>query len=126
VGIFLGSTWTASRPLLTSLAPKEVLGQFFGLYSLSGKTAAILGPIIWGIVVIYFRADKIIVQNVISFLKNLGVTFSDQVILTIQYRFAVGVLALMMIVGLIIFLKVPDRTSPSFSPSPLGGKGDGE
>jgi MFS-type transporter involved in bile tolerance (Atg22 family) len=108
VGIFLGSTWTASRPLLTSLAPKEVLGQFFGLYSLSGKVAAILGPIIWGIVVLYFKADKVIVQNVISFMRNLGVTFTDQVILTIQYRFAVGTLVVMMILGLIIFLKVPD------------------
>ncbi|MFQ6032910.1 MAG: MFS transporter, partial [Candidatus Zixiibacteriota bacterium] len=97
VGIFLGSTWTASRPLLTSLAPKEVLGQFFGLYSLSGKVAAILGPVIWGFVILYFKADKVIVQNVISFLKSVGVTFTDQVILTIQYRFAVGVLILMMI-----------------------------
>lgn len=109
VGIFLGSTWTASRPLLTSLAPKEVLGQFFGLYSLSGKAAAILGPILWGAVILYFKADNIIVQNVISFFKNLGVTFSDQVISTIQYRFAVGALLLMVILGLVIFLKVPDR-----------------
>jgi UMF1 family MFS transporter len=125
VGIFLGSTWTASRPLLTSLAPKEVLGQFFGLYSLSGKAAAILGPIIWGFVILYFKADKLIVQNVISFLRNLGLTFTDQVILSIQYRFAVGALVLMMIVGLIIFIKVPDRTSPPFSPSPLSGTGNG-
>jgi UMF1 family MFS transporter len=109
VGVFLGSTWTASRPLLTSLAPKEVLGQFFGLYSLSGKAAAILGPIIWGFVTFYFKADKVLVQNVISFLRSLGVVFSDQVILTIQYRFAVGFLVLMMILGLIIFIKVPDR-----------------
>jgi UMF1 family MFS transporter len=125
VGIFLGSTWTASRPLLTSLAPKEVLGQFFGLYSLSGKAAAILGPILWGGMTLYFKADKVIVQNVISFLRNLGVTFTDQVISTIQYRFAVGALVLMMILGLIIFIKVPDRTSPPFSPSPLCGEGDG-
>jgi UMF1 family MFS transporter len=118
VGIFLGSTWTASRPLLTSLAPKEVLGQFFGLYSLSGKAAAILGPIIWGFVILYFKADKVIVQNVISFLRNFGVVFSDQVILTIQYRFAVGALVLMMILGLIIFIKVPDRFKKSSEMSP--------
>jgi UMF1 family MFS transporter len=109
VGIFLGSTWTSSRPLLTSLAPKEVLGQFFGLYSLSGKVAAILGPVIWGFVILYFKADNVIVQNVISLLGSLGVIFTDQVILTIQYRFAVGALVLMMIAGLIVFVKVPDR-----------------
>ncbi len=109
VGILLGSTWTASRPLLTSLAPKEILGQFFGLYSLSGKAAAILGPVIWGLVILYFKADTAMVQNVISFLGNLGLVFNGQVIGTIQYRFAVGALVLMMIAGLIIFVKVPDR-----------------
>jgi UMF1 family MFS transporter len=109
IGIFLGSTWTASRPLLTNLAPKEVLGQFFGLYSLSGKAAAILGPILWGTVILYFKANNVIVQNVISFFENLGITFSDQVILTIQYRFAVGALLIMVILGLVIFIKVPDR-----------------
>ncbi len=114
VGVFLGSTWTASRPLLTSLAPKEVLGQFFGLYSLSGKAAAILGPIIWGFVILYFKADKVLVQKVISLLRNLGVAFTDQVIMTVQYRFAVGSLVLMMILGLIIFLKVPDRFKKAF------------
>ncbi len=109
IGIFLGSTWTASRPLLTSLAPREVLGQFFGLYSLSGKAAAILGPVIWGFVILYFKADKMIVQNIISFLRSLGVIFTDQVISTVQYRFAVASLVLMMILGLIVFVKVPDK-----------------
>jgi UMF1 family MFS transporter len=109
VGIFLGSTWTASRPLLTSLAPREVLGQFFGLYSLSGKAAAILGPIVWGLVILYLKSDTAIVQRVISFLEELGVTFTGHVILTIQYRFALGALVLMMITGFIIFVKVPDR-----------------
>jgi len=51
VGIFLGGAWTAARPLLIELSPKENIGRFFGLYSLSGKTAAILGPIFWGIAV---------------------------------------------------------------------------
>jgi UMF1 family MFS transporter len=109
IGICLGSTWTASRPLLTSLVPRQNLGQFFGLYSLSGKVAAILGPILWGAAVLYFKADNPVVKDIISFLRNLGMDFSPQVILTIEYRFAISILILMMILGLFILLRVPDR-----------------
>ena len=109
IGICLGSTWTASRPLLTGLVPKETLGQFFGLYALSGKVAAVAGPLLWGGAALYLKADNPIVQNMVSLLKGFGFTFSHQVVLTIQYRFAVGILILMMVVGLIILLKVPDR-----------------
>lgn len=51
VGILLGGVWTSTRPLLIELSPRENIGRFFGLYSLSGKTAAIIGPLIWGSVV---------------------------------------------------------------------------
>jgi UMF1 family MFS transporter len=109
IGICLGSTWTASRPLLTSLVPRENLGQFFGLYSLSGKVAAVLGPLLWGAVVLYFKADNPMVMKAISLLKNLGMDLSPQVIITIEYRFAISILIFMMILGLFILLRVPDR-----------------
>ncbi len=109
IGICLGSTWTSSRPLLTGLVSKDTLGQFFGLYALSGKVAAVVGPLLWGAAVLYFKADNPIVQNVGSLLESFGVTLSPQVISTIQYRFAVGILILMMVIGFVILLKVPDR-----------------
>jgi UMF1 family MFS transporter len=52
VGIFLGATWTAARPFYTSLVPPDELGEYFGLYALSGKAAAIIGPLVWGVVVL--------------------------------------------------------------------------
>lgn len=109
IGICLGSTWTASRPLLAGLVPKEMLGQFFGLYSLSGKVAAVIGPLLWGLVVLYFKADNPVVRKMILLLSNFGLTLSSQVISSVQYRFAVAILVLMMIIGLIILLKVPER-----------------
>jgi UMF1 family MFS transporter len=109
IGICLGSTWTASRPLLAGLVPPETLGQFFGLYALSGKVAAVMGPILWGAAVLYFKADNLLAGSLISFLKSVGVAVSHDVTSTIQYRFAVGILVLMMASGLIILLKVPDR-----------------
>jgi MFS-type transporter involved in bile tolerance (Atg22 family) len=109
IGICLGSTWTASRPLLAGLVPKETLGQFFGLYSLSGKVAAVIGPLLWGLVVLYFKADNPVVGKLILLFSSFGLTFSSQVIASIQYRFAVAILVLMMMIGLVILLKVPDR-----------------
>jgi UMF1 family MFS transporter len=113
IGIFLGSTWTASRPLLTSLVPKEMVGEFFGLYSLSGRAAAIIGPLLWGGTVLYFKKDNFLVRKVLSSLESAGMSFSPEVLDTIQYRFAVGVLILMMVLGLIMFVKVPDKFKKS-------------
>jgi MFS transporter, UMF1 family len=109
IGIFLGSTWTSARPLLTSLAPEDTLGQFFGLYALSGRAAAITGPVVWGGIVLLFRQDNPIVELVVSFLNKLGISLSSSTLATIQYRFAVGTLAFLMLVGLVILIKVPDK-----------------
>jgi UMF1 family MFS transporter len=48
VGVCLGGTWTSARPLLVRLVPEEELAEFFGLYAMSGKAAAIVGPLVWG------------------------------------------------------------------------------
>jgi len=109
IGIFLGSTWTSARPLLISLAPKEMLGEYFGLYSLSGRAAAIIGPLLWGGSVLYFKKENFLVQKILSLLGFLKIDFSDDVLNTIQYRFGIGVLILLMLIGLLIFIKVPDR-----------------
>lgn len=50
IGIAMGGTWTASRALLAGLAPADRQAEFFGLYSLAGKLAAIVGPMVWGII----------------------------------------------------------------------------
>ena len=94
IGIFLGSTWTTARPLLVTLVPREMLGKFFGLYSFSGKAAAIVGPLIWGLVVFYFRAFDVL-----------------------KYKFAVGSLLVLICVGLVILWGVPQagREEPALS-----------
>lgn len=50
-GIALGGTWTADRPLMLQLAPPRFLGQFYGLYAMVGRFAAIVGPLIWSLIV---------------------------------------------------------------------------
>ena len=49
-GIALGGTWTADRPYMLVLAPPERLGEFYGLYSLVGRFAAVVGPALWALV----------------------------------------------------------------------------
>lgn len=87
VGALMGSTWTASRPLLITLVPREQMGEFFGLYALSGKVAAVVGPLIWSSVTYIFR--------------HYGDHF--------KYKAAIAALAVNMLIGWIVLWKVPDK-----------------
>lgn len=46
-GVGLAGVWSSSRVLLTALTPVEKAGEFWGLYSLSGRTASVLGDATW-------------------------------------------------------------------------------
>ncbi len=48
IGIFIGPAQSASRTMMARLAPAEARGELFGLYALSGKATAFLGPAIVG------------------------------------------------------------------------------
>jgi len=85
-GIALGGVWTVERPLLINLVrDNEKLAGYFGLFALTGRMAAVIGPIIWGLTVLLFGP--------------LG---------AVKYRFAVGSVLIMMIAGFFILRKVPD------------------
>ena len=50
-GFALGGIWASDRPLMVGLAPPQYLGQFYGLYALAGRFAALFGPLIWALIV---------------------------------------------------------------------------
>jgi UMF1 family MFS transporter len=50
IGIGIAGLWSADRPLMARLAPPRYYGQFFGLYAMVGRFAAVLGPLTWGLV----------------------------------------------------------------------------
>ena len=106
VGILLGGLWTTSRPLLAELVPQEELGRFFGLFSLSGRAAAIVGPLIWTTVVYFFNPQRPMGQLVIDV---LNIEEADQAAL--PYKIGILTLVAMMLVGLYIFRKVPTTES---------------
>jgi len=49
-GIALGGTWTADRPFLLRLTPADKVGEFYGLYGMVGRFAAVTGPLLWALV----------------------------------------------------------------------------
>lgn len=49
-GIALGGTWAADRPYMLLLSPPRYVGEFYGLYSLVGRFAAVIGPALWAFI----------------------------------------------------------------------------
>jgi len=49
-GIALGGTWAADRPLMLVLSPPAKIGEFYGLYSMIGRFAAVIGPMFWAFI----------------------------------------------------------------------------
>ena len=102
IGILMGGLWTVSRPLLAEMVPPQELGRFFGLYALSGKAAAIVGPVVWGVVVYLFNP-----------LRPLGIAMAEVFDMSpesaekLPYKLAILSLVFMMMIGLFIFRKVP-------------------
>lgn len=79
-GAAMGSCQSASRSLMSKLTPPEKKTEFFGFYSFFGKSSAVIGPLVFGLV---------------SFLSG------DQ-------RLAIISIAFFFIVGLLILTKVKD------------------
>jgi len=79
-GAAMGSCQSASRSLMSKLTPPEQKTEFFGFYSFFGKSSAVIGPLVFGLV---------------SFLSG------DQ-------RIAIISIAFFFIIGFLILTKVKD------------------
>lgn len=79
-GVALGGTWSADRPYMLRLSPPRYLGQFYGLYAMVGRFAAIIGPALWGLIVTTLQWGRpaavasLIVLVAISFVILQGVS----------------------------------------------------
>lgn len=51
LGGALGGTWSSDRPLMLALAPPARLGEFYGMYGMMSRFSAILGPLVWALIV---------------------------------------------------------------------------
>lgn len=102
IGVLLGGLWTTTRPFLAEMVPREELGKFFGLFSLSGRAAAVVGPLVWTLVVYLFQPDRPAGRLLGGWLG-----LDTDALSTLPYKVAILSLAFMVLVGLVIFRKVP-------------------
>ncbi len=59
LGLFIGPTQSASRSLMLRLAPREKRTEMFGLYSLTGRATAIIGPLLVSSLTLAFASQRI-------------------------------------------------------------------
>jgi UMF1 family MFS transporter len=84
VGTALGSLWASDRVVMFRLSPPEALGEFYGIYGMVGRFAAITGPLVWG--------------TVVYALEDAG---------TFAYRAAISALLGMLLAGAWVLRRIP-------------------
>lgn len=67
LGIFVGPAQSASRSLMARLAPPEMRTEMFGLFALSGKATAFLGPALLAIVTDAFTSQRAGMASIVVF-----------------------------------------------------------
>jgi len=70
-GIALAMVATASRPQLIELIPKDKAGEYFGFFELTDKFSGVLGPIIFGYLVVSYGYSIALISLIIFFLIGL-------------------------------------------------------
>ncbi len=68
LGIFVGPAQAASRSLMARLAPEEMTTEMFGLFALSGKATAFLGPALLAWVTASFQSQRAGMATILVFL----------------------------------------------------------
>ncbi|MEW5875854.1 MAG: MFS transporter, partial [Candidatus Zixiibacteriota bacterium] len=87
-GLGLGAIQSASRAFMASMIPKGREGEFFGFYSLCGKSSAVLGPLVFGAIASQTGGDlrtaalSVIVFFILGGTILLGVRAGDPVAAT--------------------------------------------
>jgi UMF1 family MFS transporter len=67
IGIFIGPAQAASRTLMGRLAPPALRTEMFGLFALSGKATAFLGPAVVGWVTLWAGSQRVGMATILVF-----------------------------------------------------------
>jgi UMF1 family MFS transporter len=68
LGIFIGPVQSASRSMMARMTPPGMETEMFGLFALSGKATAFVGPWLVGLVALSYGSQRIALATVIPFL----------------------------------------------------------
>jgi UMF1 family MFS transporter len=67
LGIFVGPAQAASRSLMGRIAPIEMRTEMFGLYALSGKATAFMGPFVLGTATFWSGSQRVGMATILAF-----------------------------------------------------------
>ena len=67
LGVFVGPAQSASRSLMARLAPEDMRTEMFGLYALSGKATAFIGPALVGWVTVATDSQQLGMATILVF-----------------------------------------------------------
>ncbi|MDP2329448.1 MAG: MFS transporter, partial [Reyranella sp.] len=68
LGLFVGPVQAASRSLMARLSPPDQQAAYFGLFALSGKATAFVGPVVVAIVTDVTGSQRLGLATIIAFL----------------------------------------------------------
>ena len=68
LGIFMGPAQAASRSMMARLAPEDMRSEMFGLFAVSGKITAFLGPAVLAWATLAYDSQRAGMATVIAFL----------------------------------------------------------
>ncbi|RLD06436.1 MAG: MFS transporter [Chloroflexota bacterium] len=103
-GLALTGVQSISRTLIGYFAPKGKSAEFYGLFAVTGRTSSFIGPTLYGFLAAqtawWFEA------------QGMATLLAEQN----GQRIAIGSIAIFLIVGLLVLLKVPDPTKKYLKP----------
>jgi UMF1 family MFS transporter len=67
LGIFVGPTQAASRSMMARMAPPDMRTEMFGLYALTGKITAYIGPFVLGTVTYWTGSQRLGIATILAF-----------------------------------------------------------
>ena len=67
VGSVMGATQSTSRSMMSKLTPPDKKTEFFGFYSFFGKSSAIVGPLVFGLVSYIFDSQRLAILTISLF-----------------------------------------------------------
>ncbi len=69
IGFFGGPAQAASRTLLARLSPEKMIGEFYGLYAMSGKATSFLAPLLISLFTAAFASQRAGMAVILVFLS---------------------------------------------------------
>lgn len=68
LGIFFGPVQSASRSMMARMTPSGMESEMFGLFALSGKATAFVGPWLVGLIALAYDSQRLALASVLPFL----------------------------------------------------------